>query len=92
MLYISTSPDAKSHILGTLSASREVTTVCGLTHPETDFKYNTESDENLCARCSGKVDLEPEVDKTETDEVVLDKKPVEKDEPKAPTSSDTSKK
>jgi hypothetical protein len=64
MLYISVSSDAKSHILSDITPAPEgrvVTTVCGLTHPESDFGYSTEDDSNVCARCSGKVDLEPAV-------------------------------
>lgn len=61
MLYIALNSDSKTHVVSTVvpgPESRVVTTVCGLTHPESDFLYSTEDDSNLCSRCDSKVEIE----------------------------------
>jgi hypothetical protein len=94
VIYIALSSEVKTHVLAGVDpgdGGRQITTVCGLVHPEADFRYTTESDENLCSRCGGKVDI-PEPPAAE--EVVVDTYPapvVESVPDKAPAKSTTTK-
>lgn len=62
MLYVSTiTNNGKSHIADSVHSgpeSRIITTVCGQAYPEYDLTAS-EDDSNVCARCSGKVELDP---------------------------------
>jgi hypothetical protein len=91
VLYIALNSEAKTHILAGVDPGengRDVTTVCGLVHPESDFRYATEDDSNVCSRCSGKVDV-PEA--PEAEEVVVDLYPAPVVESAVPSPALTTK-